>query len=166
MSSIFRKRGQNIGQVSLDKAASEIERLNKTTIHKWRKDFSTYLVDDDMRGQHDYKLCDGYCWIVTINEVTDAIHWWNNLGNKKKDELQRIAGLNKNYTSVTPEEVLMLYKKECNMYDLSNEKNLKELLHYFYHLGAADGILKSIGGGETIFENRYDKYITAKKANE
>jgi hypothetical protein len=34
----------------------------------------------------------------------------------------------------------------------------KELLHYFYYIGAADGIANSLSGGKPDFEKRYTEY--------
>jgi len=36
--------------------------------------------------------------------------------------------------------------------------NMEEAYHYFYHLGAADGLLKSLSGGKTDFQTRLEEF--------
>ena len=40
-----------------------------------------------------------------------AMEWWNNKGNKDKYRLQREAGINRNYTSLTGREIEEIYRK-------------------------------------------------------
>lgn len=41
----------------------------------------------------------------------EAMEWWNKLGNKDKDRLQREYDINRNYTSLTGREIEGIYKQ-------------------------------------------------------
>ena len=42
----------------------------------------------------------------------EAMRWWEMLGNKDKDSLQRDYGFNKNYLGMLPDEITHIYKSE------------------------------------------------------
>lgn len=44
-----------------------------------------------------------------------AIAWWNKLGNKEKDRLQRDYELNRNYVTLTGREVEAIWAKEIGL---------------------------------------------------
>lgn len=47
-----------------------------------------------------------------ISTREKAIAWWNKLGNKEKDRLQREHGINRNYFTLTGREIEAIWIKE------------------------------------------------------
>lgn len=41
---------------------------------------------------------------------------------------------------------------------LKKEVDLREICHFFYHIGAADGIVSGFAGKKTEFEKRYNDF--------
>jgi len=64
MTTIFRFVQDHIGQVKVEDANKEIQRLEKETKKKWKMDFSEYLTDDDEDFPHPMELSRGHCWVV------------------------------------------------------------------------------------------------------
>ena len=71
MKTLYTEVSNNIGQVSIEDAQKEIERLNKQSNKKWRVDTSTYMfvwdeTDDDVCNPCE--LSEGYVWITCEKE--------------------------------------------------------------------------------------------------
>jgi len=61
----------NIGQVHIDRADEEIQRMQKQTGLIWREDFSKfiYVVDEtDEDVNNPCELINNHCWVVTDNK--------------------------------------------------------------------------------------------------
>ena len=69
---------ENIGQVKIEEADKEIQRLNAGNENVvWRKDFSEYmevLDESDPDIQNPCKLSEGYCWVTCVPEFLTAWH--------------------------------------------------------------------------------------------
>lgn len=58
---------KNVGQVKVEDAKKEIDRLEKQTKKKWRMDFSEFMEEaDDTEFPYPVELSRGYCWIVQV----------------------------------------------------------------------------------------------------
>jgi len=61
---IYRTMSNHIGQMKRNESQDEIDRLNKETSKKWKRDFSYFLEDDDVENPFPSKLAQGNCWVV------------------------------------------------------------------------------------------------------
>lgn len=115
---------EHIGQVSIENALKEINRLNRQEAERtnpnpnivWRMDFSEYLYctdETDENVDNPCQLNDGYCWIVSVPQYCvytkrdkipvfkeDRNFLYENLENIKNELLQKL-----NKTSYLKEEL-------------------------------------------------------------
>jgi len=76
MKTLYCSSSENIGQVKIENAESEIFRLNNDPFvvnseypKTWRADFSDFLYcwdETDIEVSNPTKLLSGYCWITCV----------------------------------------------------------------------------------------------------
>ena len=49
-----------------------------------------------------------------MNNRKNAMHWWNNLGNKQKDDYTSVTFPNRNYVTLTGREIEIIWNTQNN----------------------------------------------------
>lgn len=86
--SIYVPQDCHIGQMTVERAQSEIARMEQQTNVSWKMDFTPFLQDDDQENPNASKLKEGYCWVImdknipSIQEVVNCLESILELGRK------------------------------------------------------------------------------------
>lgn len=127
----------NIGQVRIENAQKEIERLNRQyNTNSWRTDNSPFMfvedeTDDDVHNPCE--LIEGYVWVTCEPKVKStreqALAWWNELSQEKQIDLQYLYKSPSRHPSnaigLTDREIEEIWRKET-FYTLEETKeNIK-----------------------------------------
>lgn len=112
----------NIGQVRIENAQKEIERLNRQyNTNSWRTDNSPFMfvedeTDDDVHNPCE--LIEGYVWVTCEPKVKStreqAMAWWDTLPVFGIPSKEYYIGLYYSDDDVTPERIEEVWKKEIN----------------------------------------------------